>query len=138
MGPLRTCHRPAAIVIAASSILQHSLFGLLLRCFVTMMRALAETTGMRRRGFRLHRHRNNRSEKGDQQQKSGSNPLHAVRWIRTPSWVENKAEFRAKQVSSANRQKFYKATKSESTVSLQKESAHPDSLRWRMATGPEI
>jgi hypothetical protein len=78
MGPLRTCHRTAAIVIAASSVLQHGLFGLLLRCFVTMMRALTQTAGAWRRGFRLHRHRNDRSEKRNQQQESGSNALHLV------------------------------------------------------------
>jgi hypothetical protein len=79
MGPLRTRHRTAAIVIAASSVLQHSLFGLHLRSFVTMMRAFAQTAGAWRRGFRLHRHRNHRSEKRNQQQKSGSNALHLVR-----------------------------------------------------------
>lgn len=79
MRPLGTCHRTAAIVIAASRVLKHELFGLLLRCFVTMMRGFAQTAGARRRGFRLHCDRNHRSEKRNQQQKSGSNTLHLVR-----------------------------------------------------------
>jgi hypothetical protein len=44
-----------------------------------MMRGFAQTAGARRRGLRLHRHRNHRSEKGNQQQKSGGYALHFVR-----------------------------------------------------------
>ena len=79
MRPLRTCRGVAAIVVAASCVLQHWLFGLQLRCFVTMMRGFAQTAGARRRSPRPHRHRNDRSEKRNQQQKSGSNAMHLVR-----------------------------------------------------------
>lgn len=85
MCPLRACDCTETVTVAATSVLQYGFFWMRLRRFVTVVGALAETAGMRRRGLRLHRHRNNCSEKRDQQQKSGSNPLHAIRWIRTPN-----------------------------------------------------
>lgn len=78
MSPLRTRRCPAAIVVAATSILQNRLLGMGLRRFVTMMQALPQTAGMRRRSFGLHRDWKQCSEERDQQQKSGSNALHAV------------------------------------------------------------
>ena len=78
MSPLRTRRCPAAIVVATTSILQNQLLGMGLRRFVTMMQALPQTAGMRRRSFGLHRDGKQCSEERDQQQKSGGNALHAV------------------------------------------------------------
>jgi hypothetical protein len=72
-----------------------------------MMRTLAQTASTRRGGFRLHRHRNYGADERNQQQKSGSNPLHAVWWAKTPICVEDKAEFGGRQVSGAKRHGFY-------------------------------
>ena len=106
MRPLRTRHRSAAIVVAASDVLEHRLFGRRLRRLVTMMGALAQTASMLRRSFRLHRHRDNGADERDQQQKSGGNPLHVVWWAKTSIWLENKAEFAGRQVSGAKRHEF--------------------------------
>lgn len=77
MGPLRFGYCAATIVVAASRILKHRFFRMRDRRFMAMMRAFATTAGMRRRGFGRDRHRKRSSEKRDQEQKSGSNPLHA-------------------------------------------------------------
>lgn len=78
MSPLRTRRSPAAIVVAATSILQNRFLGLRPRRFVTMMQALPQTAGMRGHRFGLHRYWKQCSEERDQQEKSGSNALHAV------------------------------------------------------------
>lgn len=82
MSPVRTRYGAAAIVVTASRIPQNRLLGM--RRVIAMVRALTQTAGVCRRSLRLHRDRNNRPEQRDQQQKSGSNPLHAVWRGRTP------------------------------------------------------
>jgi hypothetical protein len=78
MGVVRTGHCTAAIVIAASGVSQYGFFGMRLGRIGAMMRAGAAAAGMGGRSACLHRHRKQRSEKGDQQQKSGCPALHDI------------------------------------------------------------
>ena len=79
MRPLRTGHRVAAVVTAAPRAASYGVVRIGLGRIVTVMGGLAATAGMRRRSYPLHRQGNKRPDKRNQQQKSGSKPLHAVR-----------------------------------------------------------
>ena len=79
MRPLRTGHRVAAVVIAAPRSTGYRVVRIGLGRLVTVMCGLAATAGMRWRSFPLHRQGNKRPDKRNQQQKSGSKPLHVVR-----------------------------------------------------------
>jgi len=106
-SPMRCGYGSATVMVAARGVAQDRFIKRTAQGIAAVMGTIAATASVRRRSRSLQRDRNKRSEKREQQQKSGSQPLHAFPVNQNPEWVEHKTESWEWQGLRVRRQNFY-------------------------------
>ena len=91
MGPLRSGHSAAAVVVAAAGAVECKMAGLGAHGNKTLV-CLTEAAGMERRSRDGERHRNKISGKREQKQKSGGQPLHGFEVKRSPRFGKHRTQ----------------------------------------------